>query len=102
MIHLTNNCFQEKHKLYKEKKEETICKWDLLEKEIGKDGVLTIQKKIKQILLVVFAAANRKVMKKRGTYEFLGCDILVSEDMNPYLLEVNTNPAMFTNTIVQK
>ena len=31
MVHLTNNCFQNKHKLYKEKKEDTIAKWDLME-----------------------------------------------------------------------
>jgi len=30
MVHLTNNCFQNKHPLYKEKKEETIGKWDLI------------------------------------------------------------------------
>jgi len=47
MVHLTNNCFQEKHKLYKEKKEDTICKWDLLEKEIGPDNVIALKKKIK-------------------------------------------------------
>lgn len=48
------------------------------------------------------AAANRKLIKKRGTYELLGCDILVGHDLQPYLLEVNTNPAMFTDTKVQK
>jgi len=32
----------------------------------------------------------------------LGCDILIGHDLQPYLLEVNTNPAMFTDTIVQK
>jgi len=31
-IHLTNNCFQNKHKLYKEKKEDTIAKWDRIVK----------------------------------------------------------------------
>ena len=34
-IHLTNNCLQIKNKLYKEKKESTIAKWDLIEQEIG-------------------------------------------------------------------
>lgn len=52
--------------------------------------------------MAVFAAANRKLMKKRGTYELLGCDILVGHDLQPSLLEVNTNPAMFTDTLVQK
>lgn len=30
MVHLTNNCFQNKHKLYKEKKEKSIAKWDAI------------------------------------------------------------------------
>lgn len=53
-------------------------------------------------MVVVLAAARRKLIKKRGTYELLGCDILVDHNLQPYLLEVNTNPAMFTDTLVQK
>ena len=53
-------------------------------------------------MLAVTAAAKRKLVAKKGTYELLGCDILVSHDLKPYLLEVNTNPAMFTDTSVQK
>ena len=52
--------------------------------------------------MVVVAAAKRKLISKRGTYELLGCDVIVSRDLQPYLLEVNTNPAMFTDTKVQK
>ena len=31
MLHLTNNCYQYKHKDYKAKKEDSIGKWDLIE-----------------------------------------------------------------------
>lgn len=30
MVHLTNNCFQNKHKDYKDKKDQTIGKWSLI------------------------------------------------------------------------
>lgn len=50
----------------------------------------------------MYAAAKRKLINKRGTYELLGCDIIVDHENRPYLLEVNTNPAMFTDTSVQK
>lgn len=33
--HLTNNCFQRKHKDYKLRGDESIGKWDMLLKEIG-------------------------------------------------------------------
>ena len=38
------------------------------------------------MLLLVYAGAQRKLMKKRGTYELLGCDIIVDEKNKPYLL----------------
>ena len=52
--------------------------------------------------MVVYGAASRKLIKKKGTYELLGCDIIVDHQNKPYLLEVNTNPAMFTDTKIQK
>ncbi len=53
-------------------------------------------------MVAVAAAAKKKLAVKRGTYELLGCDVIVSSDLQPYLLEVNTNPALFTDTNVQK
>ena len=57
---------------------------------------------MKRILVFTYAAAHKKLMRKKGTYELLGCDFLVSKQLKPYLLEVNTNPALFTDTEVQK
>lgn len=102
MVHLTNNCYQVKHKEYKAKKEQSIGRWDLMEEEIGKLQSDKLKHQIKRILTMTYAAAQRKLMKKKGTYELLGCDFIVDNNCNPYLLEVNTNPAMFTDTQVQK
>jgi hypothetical protein len=41
---------------------------------------------MKRILLFTYAAAHKKLLKKKGTYELLGCDFLVSKDLKPYLL----------------
>lgn len=40
--------------------------------------------------------------KVNGQFELLGCDIMIDDHMNPFLLEINTNPALFTTTLVQK
>ncbi len=37
MVHLTNNCYQHKHKEYKEKKETSIGRWEDIVEEIGKE-----------------------------------------------------------------
>jgi hypothetical protein len=102
MVHLTNNCFQNKHKDYKTKKDQTISTWSLIEEHIGKDKTQVLSHEIKRILLTTYAAAKRKLIAKKGTYELLGCDVIVDENLKPYLLEVNTNPAMFTDTKTQK
>lgn len=41
-------------------------------------------------------------MNKKGCYELLGCDFIVDQAGKPYLLEINTNPAMFTDTKTQQ
>lgn len=102
MVHLTNNCFQNKHPDYKAKKDSTISGWSLIEETIGKEKTQQLSYEIKRILMTTFAAAKRKLIAKKGTYELLGCDVIVDENCKPYLLEVNTNPAMFTDTKTQK
>lgn len=33
--------------------------------------------------------------KKQGCFEIFGCDLIIDQQLNPYLLEVNSNPAFF-------
>ena len=44
--------------------------------------------------------AEKILIKKKGFWELLGIDIMIDEAMNPYLLEINSNPALFTDTAV--
>ncbi len=41
-------------------------------------------------------AGIKKIERKNGTFELLGCDILFDNNFNPYLLEINSNPALYT------
>lgn len=34
---------------------------------------------------------------QNGQFEFCGVDILLDSDLSPYLLEINVNPALFTD-----
>jgi hypothetical protein len=40
---------------------------------------MELMHQIKKILMVTYAAGYNKLMKKKGTYELLGCDFLVSK-----------------------
>ena len=41
-------------------------------------------------------SCDGKFDSTRGTFELMGCDILIDDTLKPYLLEMNTNPALFT------
>ncbi len=48
----------------------------------------------------VMISAEKKLIKKKGTFELLGCDILIDNNFNPFLLEMNLNPALFTGIYI--
>jgi len=55
-----------------------------------------------EIMRMIFMVVKDKLDKKFGCFEMFGFDILIDDQLNPYLIEINTNPAMFTDTQVQK
>jgi len=107
ITHLTNNSVQKKHPDYYINKEKSIWSMKMFEEylekdlKVGKEKVHHLYSRIKKILRYTIICAQAKIDKKLGYFELLGCDILVDSDLNPYLLEFNTNPALFTDTKVQ-
>lgn len=55
-----------------------------------------------EIMRMIFMVVKDKLDKKFGCFEMFGFDILIDDQLDPYLIEINTNPAMFTDTQVQK
>lgn len=43
---------------------------------------------------------KEKLDRKFGCFEIFGFDFILDSELNPYLLEVNINPAMFLDTPV--
>ena len=51
---------------------------------------------------LIFTTIMDKLDRKFGCFELFGFDFLIDDQLNPYLIEVNTNPALYTDTQVQK
>ena len=83
--------------------------WALLTEEIGKDYWEALQKKIKSIIVKtmitvknhlwhVYRSWQPKDMENSLCFEILGFDILVDDNLEPYLLEINHAPSFSTDT----
>ena len=51
---------------------------------------------------LVFTMVKDKLDRKFGCFELFGFDFLIDSELNPHLIEINTNPALYTDTQVQK
>ncbi len=57
---------------------------------------------IRKVLSASLFAAAGKLHHMDGCFELLGCDILIDDNFNPHLIEINTNPALYLDTVPQK
>jgi len=55
--------------------------------------------KIQKVLSASMFAASGKLSQMKGCFELLGCDILIDDEFNPHLIEINTNPALYLDTV---
>ena len=107
-IHLTNAAVQKYHPNYNKLKESSICSmnqimgyfmWkrpDLI-KSVH-DFEKKIIDKLDDICRIIFETVKDKLDRKFGCFELFGFDFMFDENLNPYFIEINTNPALFTDT----
>lgn len=53
-----------------------------------------IYMKIKKILGYIFTVASRKLERKKGYFELYGCDFIFDENLNPFLMDISSNPSL--------
>ena len=81
---------------------ESIWSFDMLgdylvEKGMAKDKGFVIEElnvKFQAVVNSVFKASRSKFQRKLGYFDLLGFDFMLTESLEPILLEVNTNPAL--------
>jgi len=54
------------------------------------------------IMRLIFNQIKPKLDRKFGCFELYGYDFMLDDQLRPHLLEINVNPALFTDTDVQK
>lgn len=112
-MHLTNYSVNKKNSEYQSNSDNTACqghKWALkaLWQYLGSKGVNTtiIWEKIKDMVIKTIIASDPYVntlvkMHVRSPYschELFGFDIMLDENLKPWVLEVNISPSLHSNT----
>ena len=110
MTHLTNNSVQKNHPDYKNLKEKSIISIEALIEDLLATGRIQsadeyrakVDSKIQEIMKLIFTVVKDKLDKKFGCFELFGFDFLIDDNLDPHLIEINVNPALYTDTNVQK
>merc|ERR1719221_1246379 len=102
MIHLTNVAVQKHNEHYDEKRG---GKWDLhnlktylMTKEEDPAKVSELFYAIQDVVLFSLLAVQKIMIQDKHCFELYGYDIMISEDLKPWLIEVNASPSLTANT----
>ena len=100
LTHLTNAHQQKAHPAFNEQKEESIWSKKRFEDALGDAVVSAIERGIIETLTKLFTFTAPLIEQRLGSFELLGTDFMLDSSMRLYMLEANTNPALYTDTLV--
>eukprot|EP00800_Vazella_pourtalesii_P002008 TRINITY_DN11864_c0_g2_i1.p1 TRINITY_DN11864_c0_g2~~TRINITY_DN11864_c0_g2_i1.p1 ORF type:complete len:750 (+),score=145.00 TRINITY_DN11864_c0_g2_i1:237-2486(+) len=110
-IHLCNNSIQKNYSVSKNRSSrlpaDNICDLDEFGRylvEITGSNVWeeSLFERAKKILFSVMLSSSPNIESHRGSFELYGADFMISDDLQLYLLEINSSPTMARNTQVTK
>ncbi|XP_057219037.1 probable tubulin polyglutamylase TTLL9 isoform X2 [Triplophysa rosa] len=96
-VHLTNVAVQKTAPDYDPEKG---CKWQMhqlrryLTAKHGLDTVQTLFKEIDNIFICSLLSVQKTIINDKHCFELYGYDILLDQDLKPWLIEVNASPSL--------
>lgn len=105
MVHLTNVAIQ---KLGDGYNESHGGKWSIknlrlyIEQTRGKDACEKLFEGIRNIIFISLKAVQSVIINDRHCFEVYGFDILIEDNLKPWLIEVNACPSLSTTTEVDR
>jgi len=100
-VHLTNVAIQKTSENYDEK---LGGKWDLrtlklyLVSKYGQDAVSECFANIQQVIIRSLQSVQKVMINDKHCFELYGFDVLLDDQLKPWLIEVNGSPSMTANT----
>jgi len=100
-VHLTNVAIQKNSDTYDRV---TGGKWDLRSLKIflfakyGRERVNTLFNDIQDIVMKSLFSVQKVIVNDRHCFELYGYDILIDDNLKPWLIEINANPSLTANT----
>jgi tubulin monoglycylase TTLL3/8 len=68
----------------------------------GEDRFKTLLGKMKEIVVATILGTVDQISARKGSFEQLGYDMMIDENLNPWLIEVNSSPAMDYSTPITR
>ena len=59
----------------------------------------TLKERIKQLVIWSLESAQDLVENRKNSHEIFGFDIMVDDNLNPWLIEINSSPCMEYSTV---
>lgn len=77
------------------------CKGKLfIKNEFGPESFSKVKRQIWDVVLLSLESCQTKVIHRKNSFEVLGYDFMVDQDLRVWLIEINSSPAMDYSTVL--
>ena len=74
-----------------------------IEEEFGEGHFKAMVGKMKEIVIATIIGTVDQVQGKKGSFEMIGYDMMIDDKLNPWLIEINSSPAMdYSSPVTRK